>query len=217
MNTTKNQISKKESRRKNPARGVLWVIALLLVTSGAVRLSGETGQAIAREVSQLASQGNFPGNAVEAEPQTHATENDIAEVLTQLQEREILLEVRESAMADRMQALAVAEARVEDNLSALILAENELKSTMALADTAAEDDLVRLTAVYESMKGKEASALFETMNPQFAAGFLGRMRADSAAVIMAGLDPQTAYAISVILAGRNANVPTQLGLPPVGD
>ena len=78
---------------------------------------------------------------------------------------------------------------------------------MAYADTAAEGDLARLTAVYENMKPKDAAALFEEMDPDFAAGFLGRMRADSAAGIMAGLSPPVAYSVSVLLAGRNANVP----------
>jgi flagellar motility protein MotE (MotC chaperone) len=35
------------------------------------------------------------------------------------------------------------------------------------------------------------------------------MRPDAAAGIMAGLQPQTAYTISVVLAGRNAKVPTE--------
>lgn len=45
------------------------------------------------------------------------------------------------------------------------------------------------------------------MDPGFAAGFLGRMRPEAAAGIMTGLSPETAYTISVVLAGRNADVP----------
>jgi flagellar motility protein MotE (MotC chaperone) len=45
------------------------------------------------------------------------------------------------------------------------------------------------------------------MDPDFAAGFLGRMRPAAAAGIMAGLSPQKAYTISVLLAGRNAQAP----------
>jgi len=200
----------KEAKRKKPARGVLWIIALLLSTSGAIRLSGGTGQAIAREVTQLATQRNDDATGHDAEMTAQAcpTEADITEVLSRLQAREVLVEARESALADRMQALAVAEASIEEDLTALMAAEGALKATMAFAETAAEDDLSRLTAVYENMKAKEASALFQAMDPQFAAGFLGRMRPDAAASIMAGLDPQTAYTISVVLAGRNANVPS---------
>ena len=47
------------------------------------------------------------------------------------------------------------------------------------------------------------------MEPSFAAGFLGRMRADVAAAILAGLEPDLAYSISVELAGRNADVPRE--------
>ncbi|KIN65935.1 hypothetical protein Z945_982 [Sulfitobacter noctilucae] len=86
-------------------------------------------------------------------------------------------------------------------------AEANLRRTLSLTDGAAEDDLARLTAVYENMKPKDAAALFATMEPDFAAGFLGRMRPDYAAAVMTGLPPDVAYSISVILAGRNANAP----------
>ncbi|HGG04007.1 MAG TPA: hypothetical protein ENK28_00980 [Aliiroseovarius sp.] len=199
---------KKESlaKRRQPARGVLWLIALMLLISGIVRLSGETGQAIAREVSQLANGDDEPG--LELSMGSCPAEEDIALVLARLQEREDRLEEKESAFKDRLQAIAVAEDLLQANMSALVSAEEDLKATMAIANSAAEDDLSRLTSVYENMKPNEASALFEAMDPQFAAGFLGRMRPDAAASVMAGLTPQTAYSISVILAGRNANVPT---------
>ncbi len=194
----------KKTRKRAPMRGVLWVIALLLAASGVLRLNG-SGGALAREISNVMSGS---GEEHVAEAQACETEADIMAVLTRLREREALLEDREAALADRMQALAVAEVEVKENLTALVAAEERLKATMALANTAAEDDLGRLTAVYENMKAKEAAALFETMDPQFAAGFLGRMRPEAAAAIMAGLKPETAYTISVVLAGRNANVPT---------
>ena len=74
---------------------------------------------------------------------------------------------------------------------------------------AVENDLAALTSVYENMKPKEAAPLFEAMDPVFAAGFLARMRPEVAAGIMAKLSPDAAYSISVILAGRNANVPRE--------
>jgi flagellar motility protein MotE (MotC chaperone) len=47
--------------------------------------------------------------------------------------------------------------------------------------------------------------LFERMSPDFAAGFLGRMRPEAAAAIMSGLPPELGYSISVLLASRNAD------------
>lgn len=194
-------------RRRTPGRGTLWIIALLLLSSGIVRLGGETGQAIARDLAQTAMPGEGDGPEHAANEACTPPE-DIAVVLARLSERETMLDAREDALADRVQALKVAEARINDNLARLVAAEAKLEATMVRAESAAEDDLTRLTAVYENMKPKEAAPLFEAMDPQFAAGFLARMRPDAAAKIMSGLKPETAYTISVVLAGRNANAPT---------
>ena len=80
-----------------------------------------------------------------------------------------------------------------------------LEAGLAASSTASEDDLSQLTAVYQAMKPKVAAELFEAMDPEFAAGFLVRMAPESAAAIVSGLEPATAYAVSVIVAGRNAN------------
>jgi len=45
------------------------------------------------------------------------------------------------------------------------------------------------------------------MAPDFAAGFLSRMQPAAAAAIMAGMTPEQAYSISVLIAGRNAMAP----------
>ena len=112
-------------------------------------------------------------------------------------------------MIERMQALKLADEEMERKLAALVAAEEDLRATIAMADTAAEGDISRLVKVYENMKPKQAAALFEQMNPEFAAGFLGRMRPESAAGIMAGLSPGAAHSFSVVLAGRNAEAPTE--------
>lgn len=194
---------KRGRKRRRGGRGVLWTIVIMLVASAVLRLGGETGRAIAAGVGAAVEHGaSAPEVACEGSA-------DIAAVLALLQEREEKVAARESALADRLQALAVAEAQVTQHMAALKEAEASLEATMALASTSAEDDLARLTSVYENMKPKEAAALFAAMAPEFAAGFLGRMRPDAAAAIMAGLEPKTAYAISVLLAGRNALVPTE--------
>jgi flagellar motility protein MotE (MotC chaperone) len=128
-------------------------------------------------------------------------------LLDALQVREARIAKQERQFELRAKALRVADEEITKRLENLQAAETALRKTLALADGAAEADLTRLTAVYESMKPKDSAALFETMEPDFAAGFLGRMRPDIAANVMAGLSPETAYSISVILAGRNAKVP----------
>ena len=100
-----------------------------------------------------------------------------------------------------------------EDLARLETAEAELRATISVANAAAETDIARLTSVYENMKAENAAPLFQQMEPSFAAGFLGRMRPDAAAAILATLDPELAYTISVVLAGRNADVPVE----PLGD
>ena len=143
------------------------------------------------------------------QPLACQTDESIGELLKTLKGREERISAQENQIADRIQALAVAKHGIDQKLVELVKAEEKLRATMALAETASEDDLSRLVSVYENMKPKDAAALFEEMEPRFSSGFLGRMRPDAAAKIFAGLTPAKAYSISVILAGRNAGVPTE--------
>lgn len=185
-------------------RGALTVVALVLIASALFRISG-SGAAIALELKE------------QLQPEAHAEEDvevkdltpDLVALLAETKEREARVAEREAKLEARIQALSLIESAVAEDLKRLEQAEAELRATMARADKAAETDIGQLTAVYENMKPEQAAALFERMEPSFAAGFLGRMRSDSAAAILAGLDPDLAYSISVVLAGRNADVPRE--------
>lgn len=189
--------ARKRTVRKQ--RGVLMILAFLLLGSASVRVGIGAGQAMANDLDTGTVQAD-PSMACEPPA-------DLAQVLAALQNRERRLEQQEEQISVRMQALKQADQEVENKLARLAEAEERLRSTLALAETAAEDDISRLVSVYEAMKPKDAALLFEEMDPQFAAGFLGRMRPDAAAGVMAGLSPDVAYSMSVILAGRNAGVP----------
>ena len=195
----------KQKMKRKGSRSALVLIAGFFLASGLLRLGSGTGSAIAREVEALTNSEKEEAQV----SQICETSEGISELLLAVKQREMRLLERKETFANRLQALGVAEVSMKRNLAALNEAENNLKATMALADTAAEDDLSSLTSVYENMKSKDAIPLFEEMDPQFSAGFLGRMRPDVAASILAGLTPAKAYSISIILAGRNAQVPTE--------
>jgi len=197
---------RKSRKPRAPGRGALFTVISLFLLSGIVRLGGETGLAIAREVSAMTEE---PNQTSQMNGQMCQPADGIPELLEDLKTRRERIEQREANIADRMQALTVAQATYEANIARLIAVETSLSATMTRAETAAEDDLSRLTDVYENMKPKDAAALFETMDEEFAAGFLGRMRPDAAAAVFAGLEPETAYSISIYLAGRNANAPRE--------
>lgn len=192
--------------RRPSTRGALVIIAALLVGSALLRIGENAGKAYALAPDEIATSTLEPAQMPEGSYQTAA---ELKPMLDAFQQREARIAEQEAALRKRMKALRVAEEEVDKKLAALEDAEAKLSATIALAETASEGDLDRLTKVYESMKPKQAAALFEEMEPAFAAGFIGRMRPESAAAIMAGLTPEAAHMFSVVLAGRNAEVPRE--------
>lgn len=206
---------KHNRRDRRPGKGAVLIIALLLVFSAVLRIGSGAGSAIAQANIQedRMSDTKNPRHLGDDSLSRHILDRrpvnreELGALLDTLRAREERIEQRESQMQMRKKALEIADREVSKRMIALEQIEKDLRETLSLSDGAAEGDLTQLTAVYENMKSKDAATLFEAMDPPFAAGFLGRMRAESAAAIMAGLTPATAYAISVILAGRNANAP----------
>ncbi len=186
-------------RKRRVGRATLGIISSLLIASAITRIGVGMGPALADEA-----------RAEEVPVAANSTDGmNTSALLEAFQRREARLAEREAQLQARIQALNVVEEEVAEKLASLEAAEQALAATIAQADGAAATDLEKLTTVYENMKPKEAAALFEEMPPEFAAGFLGMMRADAAALIMTQLEPETAYSFSVVLAGRNANAPTE--------
>ncbi|WP_343503170.1 MotE family protein [Alloyangia pacifica] len=196
-------------------RGALGIISALMIVSAILRLGAGAAQALdnlpkdgAAEQDVMAGRGDKAAPADGADPiGTCMGEEDLAPALAALRAREADVAQRETDLRSRQQALQLAESTIDQKLAAMEETEQRLRATLAMAETAAEDDVAQLTQVYANMKPREAAAVFSQMEPDFAAGFLGRMRPDAAAAILSGMDPQAAYTISVMLAGRNANAP----------
>lgn len=188
--------------------GVLFTIAALMIGSAVVRLAVTAAPVMARQVAS-----DSPDVAAEAAGQERESaaricqDPELQRILDALRKREAALTAREDRIARREKELAATASEVDARLAELTSAREELRATIARADAAAEDDVARLTRVYEQMKPKDAAILFEQMDPRFAAGFLARMKPEASAGIMAGMAPESAYAVSVILAGRNASTP----------
>ncbi len=182
---------------------VLPVVCGLLLSSALLRGVGIAG-------AETASSASEEDVAAATAPEMVSEDVEGPEAMLEaFRAREERLVMREAQLEDRMQALTVAEAEITEKLEALTEAEASLRALLAVAETAAQDDLAQLTSVYESMKPADASAIFAEMDPNLAAGFLGMMQPDSAAAVLAGLEPGAAYAISALLAGRHAAVPTE--------
>lgn len=125
-------------------------------------------------------------------------------LVAELRRQAARLSDREGAVEARERALADAEARLRRQLGELEALRHAVAEEAGRARTAAADDVRQLAEIYQAMKPKQAGRIFDEMEPTFAAGFLGELRADGAAAILASMSPERAYAVSVLLAGRNA-------------
>lgn len=205
-------MAQKTRRLRRTGRGAVLLITVMLLSSALLRLGSGAGQALAEALQQPDAEKPAMQNKDTDMAKTDVVgktvdRNEMSHLLRALQDREKRVRELEIQIDVRSKALSVADEEITKRLATLEQAETNLRRTLSLADGAAEDDLARLTAVYENMKPKDAAALFEAMEPDFAAGFLGRMRPDAAAAVMTGLTPERAYSISAILAGRNATAP----------
>ncbi|GAA5074831.1 hypothetical protein N0B44_26885 [Roseibacterium beibuensis] len=191
----------RKSKTPHPRRmrrgWLLFALGLSFAASGVLRL-GALDWAQASEPAGHATAAPFL-------PETgrlRSALDEVAALRAQLVAREADLEEREAA-------LMAAQTLIEDRLVALEQAEARLARLVSVSDTAAETDIDQLTRVYETMAPEEAARLFERMEPSFAAGFLSRMALATSAALLAELDPDVAYAISVVLATRNATAPVR--------
>lgn len=200
MKDPKQKTAAKTSAKVKTGRGALISVAVLLAGSGILRIAQGAEHAYffmaTNQVEDVAIEDGC------------APPVDESKLLKALRERELSLVEREQKIEVREQTMAMADAAIKAKMEELSQAEADLAKTMSMSDRAADEDVARLVALYENMKPKQAAPLFEEMAPEFAAGFLARMRPDAAALILSGLDPTKAYSISVLMAGRNANAPT---------
>lgn len=194
---------------RKSGKGTLAVISLLLIGSATLRVAIGATQALAKSepIAEAGTVESPPPSLAAA--QACETPDNYAALLKAFGKKSTELQQREAKLETWQQILEDADVQISERLSQLEQAETGLRATISIAESAAEDDLTNLVVVYEAMKPKDAAALFEEMDPVFAAGFLGRMAPDRAAGVLTGMTPQSAYSISVILAGRNANAPTQ--------
>ncbi|WP_439138822.1 MotE family protein [Roseicyclus sp.] len=189
-------VEKDPLRRRRRQRWLLTGLGLIFAISAVMRL-GTIDLAFAQEGAGPASENMPPAMMTQT----------LAEALREIEALRQDLDRRAVALADREQAVLSAQALVEERLAELEAAETRLEAWIALSDSAVETDLDRLTAVYETMSPAEAAAIFGQMDASFAAGFLTRMAPAASASLMAELTPEQAYAVSVVIATRNAAAP----------
>ncbi len=185
------------SRGGRVQTGALSALAACFFVSGLLR-AGEVLAALPVHGAAAAGQTVEQGQTL-----VEADAPDLGALAAELHRQRADLTRREAALEERAQLLEAIEERLRDRLAELAAARDRLAETAALVDDAAGKDVRHLADMYRQMKPKQAGRIFNAMAPEFAAGFLGQMGAVPAALILANMEAEKAYAVSLLLAGRN--------------
>lgn len=124
-----------------------------------------------------------------------AVREDLAYIET---ERTKLTEAKLSLAADRVE-LENRERAIEDLQARMAERWEKMQAT-------SNEDMTHLAKMYGSMKPSQAAQIFDKMDPTFAAGFLRMISSDQAGLVMAEMNTQQAYIVSIELANMNADL-----------
>ena len=128
------------------------------------------------------------------------------QVLRSLADRRETLEVRERDLDTRAQLVLASEARLDTKIAQIEEMETAVLELLGQLDDAQEERLGELVRVYESMKAKDAAAIFEALDDDVLMDVATRMKPANLAAIMGSLSAPRARAITTMMAAR-AEIP----------
>jgi flagellar motility protein MotE (MotC chaperone) len=166
---------------------------------------GEPGPGTKPGEAQVASTAPLPTAKLPADP-TRFTQSDI-DLLQALRERSMKLDDRERDLDQRGAVLKAAEKRLEEKVADLDAVKLELQQMMTRNNEAEDGRLRSLVKIYESMKPKEAAAIFDKLEINVLLGVVERMKENKVAPILASMQPDRARQVTDMLADKSQRPP----------
>lgn len=148
-----------------------------------------------------------PAPAPAAAPQPERSFNPSeVELLQRLQERREQLDARARELDQREALVQVAEQRLNQKIGELDALKAEIGKLIQQVNEQEQAQLDSLVKIYETMKPKEAAAVFEQLGDDVLLDVIGRMRESKLAPIFGAMDPARASKITALRAART-NLP----------
>ena len=197
----------KSANRSN----VLLTLGVLFTLGAATRLvpanftfanAAETDSAVETSETERAAADRKKPSAVPIEGQICFSE-DLSAALANDQ---IRLEEATAQLAERELELQARAAELDDTRADLVALQETLETRWQNMQAFAGEDLNHLAQMYGAMKPDQAATIFNQMDPGFAAGFLRLLKSEQAGLIMANMESQQAYIVSVRLASINEDL-----------
>jgi flagellar motility protein MotE (MotC chaperone) len=155
--------------------------------------------------AQVASTAPLPTAKLPSDP-TRFTQSDI-DLLQALRERSLKLDERERDLDQRTAVLKAAESRLEEKVADLDAVKLELQQMLARNNDQEDGRLRSLVKIYESMKPKEAAAIFDKLEINVLLGVIERMKENKVAPILASMAPERARQVTDMLADKSQRPP----------
>lgn len=124
----------------------------------------------------------------------------------QLAADQLRLETESESLVSRDLELQEWAAELEQTRADLSALQATLETRWQDMQSFAGEDLIHLAQMYGAMKPDQAATIFNQMDPGFAAGFLRLLSSEEAGLIMANMESQQAYIVSVRLASINEDL-----------
>lgn len=119
---------------------------------------------------------------------------------------QLRLQTESEKLVERELELQAWEAELEQTRADLTALQTTLETRWQDMQAFAGEDLNHLAQMYGAMKPDQAATIFDQMDPGFAAGFLRLLSSEQAGLIMANMESQQAYIVSVRLASINEDM-----------
>jgi flagellar motility protein MotE (MotC chaperone) len=137
-------------------------------------------------------------------------------VLRSLQARREKLDVREGEIGTREAAAGAAEARLSEQIAELKALETQVQGLLAKMDEKSEGRMASLVKSYETMKPKDAAAIFNGMEDDLLTDIAKSMKPATLAAVLSSMQPKRAEMVTRLLANLAkpaANLATPTSAP----
>ena len=190
-------------------------VAFPVVTSGAAQAAEPAPASAAPPGAKpaVAADAQVPAKATPPPPEPPVSETERT-LLLDLRKRRGELDAREAALATREAVLAAAQTRLSARVDELGSLQKRLESLETARRDRDEANWRGLVKLYETMKPRDAAAIFNDLDPAVLLPVLDRMKESKAAAIFAAMLPDRARTATSALAQMRAKANT---VPPAGD
>lgn len=215
---------------KSKRSHVLLTLGILFTIGGAARFlpsalaKAEAPSATAsHEAETVDTEDHAPEHTADPKPETHAeTTTDTAhpdtatalvgevclsgETARQIAKDRALVDAEMATLRAKEIELKDWQAQLKAETTDLQSLQQALDAKWAEMQQGSTADIKHLAQMYGSMKPDQAAQIFDKMDPGFAAGFLRKLSSSQAGLILAAMETQKAYIVSVKLASMNNDV-----------